>query len=149
MKRWLGLALAGVGVCLLLALSGSDVVRGVDSHPRIGWGRSVGPWGAPASASPTAAPAARSSGPTQARVGSPESPAAHLVLSTERDVSPLDSRGPPGKVQEPLVICKAAGKGDSPEQRGRTLPPGGHAPGPGTTPKRGILQQPLASPRLR
>jgi hypothetical protein len=120
MKRWLGLALAGVGVCLLLALSRSEVVRGVDRHPRIAWrSPSVGRWGEPVSASPTAAPAARSSGPTQAHVGSPESLAAHLVLSTERDVSrSLDTRGPPGKVQEPLVICKAADKGDSPEQWG-------------------------------
>jgi hypothetical protein len=126
MKRWLGPALAGVGVCLLLALGRSDVVRGVDSHPRIAWrSPSVGRWGEPVSASPTATPATRSSGPTQARVGSPESLAAHLVLSTERHVSPLDTRGPPGKVQEPLVICKAASKGDSPEQWGRTLPPRG------------------------
>ncbi len=127
MKRWLCLALAGVGVCLLLALGHPDAVRGADQRIAC-WGRSVGPWEEPASASPTAASAPRNSRPPQARAGPPESLAVHLMLSTEREVSPpcpwLDTRGPPGRGRETSVHRRAPGQTGSPKAtEGPTLPP--------------------------
>ena len=101
MKRWLGLALAGLGVCLLLALGHPEFRRGMDHHPGMArWGRCLGPWEEPALASPAAAPA-QNPGPHQAPPGVSESLPVELMLWTERDVGPawLDSRGPPGKVR--------------------------------------------------
>jgi hypothetical protein len=54
MKRRLWLALAGLGA-LLLALGRPEAGRSVDSHLCLaGWARSVGPWGEPTAAPPTA-----------------------------------------------------------------------------------------------
>ena len=97
MKRWLCQALVGLGVCLLLAAGHAEAGRGVDDHPRLPcWRWSVGAWGEPALASPTAA-LAKNRGPRQARAAAPESLAVELVLLTECGVGPpwLDSRGPP------------------------------------------------------
>jgi hypothetical protein len=131
MKRWLGLALAGLGVCLLLVLGHPGAGKGADNHPCIArWGRSVGPWGDPALPWPPAA-AARKAMPRQAHTATSESRAVHLVLFTERDVGPpwLDSRGPPGKVCGTLVDSRAAGKTGSLKQGGAMLPqPGPSAP---------------------
>ncbi len=148
MKRWLCLALAGLGVCLLLALGHPEVGRGVDSHPCVArWGRSVGPWGEPTPAPPTAAPAARKAAPRQAHVAPSESRALHLLLLTERGVGPpwLDSRGPPGKARgtwsTPGLPARSIAQG-----RGcASSPRANHPAGPGTTPKKGVLQQPLAN----
>jgi hypothetical protein len=104
MKRWLGLALAGLGVCLLLTLGHPEARRGVDSHPCIfGWDRSVGPWGELALASPTAVPANyNNGGPRRAPAAVSESLAADLMVMTEPEVPSLwlGTRGPPGSAEE-------------------------------------------------
>jgi hypothetical protein len=118
MKRWLWLALAGLGVWLLLAFVHSEAERGVDSHWCVARGsRSVGPRGEPALASPTAA-LAKNCGPGQARAAVPESLAVDLALLTERGVDPpwLDSRGPPGSTPGAWVERRANGQTGSPEQ---------------------------------
>jgi len=109
MQRWL--PLAGLGVCLLLALAHPEAGRGVDSHPCIACSRCIGPWGEPARAS-SPARAARKTTPRQAHAPASESRAVHLLLLTERDVGPpwLDSRGPPGKVRETLIDSQAVGQ---------------------------------------
>ncbi len=121
MKRWLGRALAGLGVCWLLVLGRPAAGRGVDSHPCIACGaRSVGSsWGDPALPSPPAA-LARKATPGQAHTTPSESRVVHRVLLTERDVGPmgLDSRGPPGKVCGTLVDSRAAGQIGSQSQGG-------------------------------
>ncbi len=147
MKRWLCLALVWVGVCLLLALGHSEAVRGADRHPRIaGWGRSVGPWGEPPSASPPAASATRSSGPTQARAGPFQSLVVPLGLLTEREVGPpwlgTTGQGRPWSTAGLQARPVAQSKGDV------RFPQEVPAPAPGTTPKKGVLQQPLTSQGL-
>ena len=120
MKRWLSLALAGLGVCLLLALRHSEPGRSVGSHPCLAhWVRCVGPWGDPALASPAAGPVGKAA-PRQAYTAPSESRAVHPMLLTERDVGPpwLDSRGPPGKVRGTLLDCRAASQLGSPKQGG-------------------------------
>jgi hypothetical protein len=142
MKPWLGLALAGLGVCLLLALGHPEVGRGMDSHPWVACGaRSVGPWGEPALASPSAARAAQKATPCQAHTAPPESRAVHLVLLTPRGIGPpwLDSRGPPGKVCATLVDSGAAGQTDSRKPRGSLYFPNEiQAPLAGVTARRGF-----------
>jgi hypothetical protein len=142
MKRWLGRALAGLGVCLLLALGHPEAGRGMDSHPCIAcWGRSVGPWGEPALASPPAALAARKAVPPQAHTAPSEFRAVHLALLSERDVGPrrLDSRGPPGKVRGTLVDSRAAGQIGSPKQgRAYASPTRSKHPLAGDTARRGF-----------
>jgi hypothetical protein len=149
MKRWLWLALAGLGVCLLLALGHLEAGRGVDSHPGIArWGRSVGSWGEPAFASPPAAPAARKATRRQAHTAPSESRAVHLVLLTERDVGPpwLDSRGPPGKVRGPGSTPGLPARSVAQSKREPVLPQQGPStPLAGATAGKGVLQQPLAS----
>jgi hypothetical protein len=128
MKRWLWLALAGLGVLLLLALGRPEAGRGVDSHPCLAGGaRSVGPWGHSPPAPPTAAPAARKATPGQARTAPPLSRVAHLELLTERDVGSmwLDNRGPPGQVRGTSVDSRAAGQTGSPKQGGAYASPQG------------------------
>ena len=120
MKRWPWLALAGLGV-LLLVLGSPQAGRSVDSHPCLAdrpW--SVGAWREPTPAPPTAATAARKPTLGQADTATSESGAAHLVLLTERDAGPmcLDSRGPPGKIHGTSVDSRAAGQTDSPKQGG-------------------------------
>jgi hypothetical protein len=123
MKRWVWLALAGLGVCLLLALGHTETGRGVDSQPCLAsWGRSVGAWGEPALASPTAA-LAKNRGPRQAGAALPEFLAIDWVPLTERGVGPswLDSRGPPGNAPGTWVDRRAAGQTGSPGE-GCALP---------------------------
>ena len=125
MKRWLGVALAGLGVCWLLALGHSEAGRGVGSHPCIAcWSRSVGPWGEPALPS-SAAPAVRKATPPPAHAAPSESRTLHLLLLTERGVGPpwLDSRGPPGKMRGALVDSRAAGQTGSPKPGGAYASP--------------------------
>ncbi len=125
MKRWLGRALAGLGVCLLLVLGRPAAGRGVDSHPCIAcWARSVGSWGNPALPSPPAA-LARKATPRRAHTAPSESRVVDLVLLTERDVGPmgLDSRGPPGKVCGTLVDSRATDQTGSPKQGGAYASP--------------------------
>jgi hypothetical protein len=118
MKRWLALALVGLGVCLLLGLTEArtSVPRGLYIT---GWGRSLGPWGEPALASP-AAPFGENRGPRQARAAAPESLAVDLVLLTERGVGPpwLDGRGPPGGAAGTRVDCGTSGQVGSLEAKG-------------------------------
>ena len=140
MQRWLWLALAGLGV-LLLVLGSPQAGRSVDSHPCLaGWARSVGPWGELTPAPPTAAPAARKVTPGQADTAPSESRAAHWVLLTERDVGPLwlDGRGPPGKVHGTSVDFRAAGQAGSPKQGEPTLPQKVQAPLAGDAAGRGF-----------
>jgi hypothetical protein len=118
MKRWLGLALAGLGVCLLLTLGHPEARRGVDSHPCIfGWDRSVGPWGELALASPTAVPA-NNGGPRRAPAAVSESLAADLMVMTEPEVPSLwlGTRGPPGSAEETWVDCGATDQTGSPRE---------------------------------
>jgi len=124
MKRWLGRALAGLGVCLLLVLEHPGTGRGADNHPCIGGGRSVGPWGDLALPWPPAA-ATRKAIPRQAHTAPSESRVVDLVLLTERDVGPpwLDNRGPPGKVCGTLVDSRAAGQTGSLKQGGAYASP--------------------------
>jgi hypothetical protein len=150
MQRWLCLVLAGLGVCLLLALGHSEARRSGDSHPCLaGWVLGVGPWGELTPAPPTADPAAPTAMPPQAHAAPSGSGAVHLVLLTERDVGPicLDSRGPPGKVRETLVDFRAAGQTDSPKQGVPSLPQQGSSTPKQARPQKGVLQQPLASAR--
>lgn len=121
MKRWLGWALSGLGVCLLLALGRPEAGRGVESRPCVAaWGRSVGVWEEPSLAPPTTAPAAWKARPRQAHTTPSESRAIHLALLTEGDVGPpwLDSRGPPGKVHGTWVDSRAADQIGSPQSEG-------------------------------
>jgi hypothetical protein len=145
MKRWLWLALAGLGVCLLLALGHPEAGRGADSHPCLaGWARSVGPWGEPTAAPPTAVPAARKAAPRQAHAAPSESDPLHLL--TERGIGPpwLDSRGPPGKVRGTWVDSRAAGQIGSPKEGGAyASPTRSKHPLAGATAATGVLQQPL------
>ena len=130
MKQWLWRALAGLGVCLLLVLGRVEAGSGADNHLCVAcWGRSVGPWGEPALASPPAA-LARQATPPQARTAPSESGVVDLVLLTERDVAPmwLDSRGPPGKVRATWVDSRAAGQTGSPKQEGAYAPLQGPSP---------------------
>lgn len=148
MKRWLGRALAGLGVCLLLALGHPEAGRGVDSRRWIacrGW--SVGPWGEPALPSPTAAPLARKAAPRRAHAAPSESPAVHWVLWTERDAGPpwLDSRGPPGKVPGTWDDPRAAGQIGSPRQGVCILPEGKPSSRTRHHAQERVLQQPLAT----
>jgi len=88
MKRWLGLALAGLGLCLLLALGHPETGRGMDSHLCVaGWGRSVGLWREPALASPTPT-LAQNRGARRGRAAAPDGLAVDLVLWTEGGVGP-------------------------------------------------------------
>ena len=148
MKRWLSLLLAGLGVCLLLAVGHSEAGRGADGHACLArWGRCVGSWGDPALPSPPAAHAGKAT-PSQAHTAPLESRVVHLVLLTERDVGPLwlDSRGPPGKVRGTLVESRAAGQTSSPKQGGSLCFPNKvQAPPSRRHRRKGLLQQPLAS----
>ena len=123
MKRWLVLALVGLGVCLLLGLT--EARTGVPSGLSIAcWGRYLGPWGEPTLAS-LAAPFGENRGPRQARVAAPESLAVDLALLAERGVGPpwLDSRGPPGGAAGTRVDCGAAGQTGSPGREGGASSP--------------------------
>jgi len=125
MKRRLWFALAGLGA-LLLALGRPQSGKSVDRHPCLaGWARSVGPWGEPTAAPPTAVPAARKAAPRQAHVAPSESGPLHLLPLTKRGVGPpwRDSRGPPGKVRGTLVDSRVAGQTDSPKQGGAYASP--------------------------
>ena len=137
MKRWLSLALTGLGVCLLLVLGRPEAGRGAGNHPcLISWARYAGPWGDLALPSPSAAWAAQAT-PRQAHTVPSESRAVHKVLSAESDLGPpwLVSRGPPGKVRGILVDSRAAGQIGSPRQSVCIVPEGQtvrrrQAPGP-------------------
>ena len=122
-KRWLWLALAGLGVCLPLVLGHSEAGRGLDSRPRLAC--SLGPWAEPARASPPAAGAAQAM-PRQAHTAPSESRPVDVVLLTESDLGPpwLVSRGPPGKARGILVDSRAAGQIGSPRQAVYILPEG-------------------------
>lgn len=153
MKRWLGLALAWVGaVCLLLGLAQRDAVKGMNSHPGLGWGRGAGWLGAPALASPTTAltPTARNPGRRQAGAGPLESLTLGGVLLAERQAPPLwlDTRGPPGSVQGTWVDRGLPTRPVAQRKGGVRFPQEVHAPRKGTTPEEGVLQQPLASRHL-
>ena len=118
MKRWLGLALAGLGLCLLLALGHPEVRRGMDRHPCLaGWGRSISLWREPALASPTPA-LAQNRGGRRGRAAAPDGLTVDGVLGIERGVGPpwLDTRGPPGSAAGTWVQLGAAGKTGSPRQ---------------------------------
>jgi len=146
MKQWLWRALAGLGVCLLLVLGRVEAGSGADDHLGVAcWGWSVDVRGGPALASPAAAPA-KNRGPRQARAAAPESLGVDCVLLTERGVGPpwLDSRGPPGSAGDPgrpQLPARPVAQGRG-EVWIRT-----HAAG-FPAPKRGVLQQPLASRRI-
>ena len=145
MKRWLSLALAGLGMCLLLVLGRLEAARGADNHPCLrSWARYAGPAGHPALPSPPAAWAAQATS-RQAHAAPSESRAVHEVLLTESDPGPpwLVSRGPPGKVRG-IVVDWAGGQIGSPRQAVRIVPEGqtirrGQIPA-----QEGVLQQPLA-----
>ena len=145
MKQWLWRALAGLGVSLLLVLGRVEAGSGADDHLGVAcWGWSVDVRGGPALASPAAAPA-KNRGPRQARAAAPESLGVDCVLLTERGVGPpwLDSRGPPGSAGDPgrpQLPARPVAQGRG-EVWIRT-----HAAG-FPAPKRGVLQQPLASRR--
>ena len=106
MKRWLWLALVGLGVFLLLGLGHAEAGRGVPSRPYIGCrARSVGLSAEPTPALPTTAPAAAKAAWPQVYAALFESRPLHLLLFTEGGVGLpwLDSRGPPGKMRETLA----------------------------------------------
>ncbi len=108
----------GRGVCLLLGLGHAKAGGGVNNHPYLGcWRWSMGAWGEPALASPSAA-LATNRGQRQARAAAPESLAVDLVLRTECGVGPpwLDSRGPPGSAPGPWVDRGVASQTGSPEK---------------------------------
>ncbi len=118
MKRWLWLALAGLGVYRLLVLGRPEAGRDADSYPCLArWGRSVSSWGEPALASPPAVPA-QNREPRQAPPTVFESLAVDSLLLIEREVPPLcpDTRGPPGNPEATWVERGAAGQIGSPRQ---------------------------------
>jgi len=126
MKRWLSLALAGLGMCLLLVLGRPEAGRGVDNHPCLrSWARYAGPAGHPALPSPPAACAAQATS-RQAHTAPSESRAVHQVLLTESDPGPpwLVSRGPPGEVRGIVVDSRAGGQIGSPRQAVCIVPEG-------------------------
>ena len=122
MKRWLGRALTGLGVCLLLGLGHVETGRGVGSHPCIAsWGRSVGGCAEPAPASPTATPTAQKAAPPGQAHAPSELGALQPLWLSECGVGPLglESRGPPGKVSGAWVDSWAADQLGSPRPGGR------------------------------
>ena len=125
MKRWLSLVLAGLGVCLLLALGHGAAGTGADSRPCLArWG-CVSSWGDPALPSPSATHARKATTPGPAPNAPLESRVVHLELLTERDLGRLwlDSRGPPGKVRGSLVDSRVADQTGSPKQGESMLSP--------------------------
>ena len=146
-KGWLWLALAGLGVWLLLAIVHSEAKGGVDSHPCLArWARSIGPWREPALASPTAA-LAQNRGPLQARAAAPGSPVVDLVPLTEGGVGPpwMDGRGPPGKVPGTLVDYGLPARPVAQGKRGGLT----HPCSPTRPYQERVLQQALASSCMR
>ena len=116
MKSGLGLALAGLAMCLWLVLGPAKAATGMDHHLCIARGqRSVGSGEQPPLPSLIAAP-------TQNPGAPPAPPGVSDSLSVESKLLPKrsaglpwwDSRGPPGKVRGTLVNSRAAGQTDSP-----------------------------------
>ena len=125
MMRWLSLVLAGLGVCLLLALGQAKAGKGMEPHSCLArWDQSLGAWGEPAPASPTAA-SAQNPGPCNTPLEVSHPLPVELMLLTECDVGPpgLDSRGPPGKARGAPVDPRAAGQTGSPKRIGELVLP--------------------------
>ena len=142
MKRWLGLVLAGLGVCWLLVLSHWEAGRGVDSYAGLACGgRCLGAWGEPPLARSPAAGGADAR-PRETHTAPSQSRAVHGALWTERGVGPpwLNSRGPPGKVRWTWVNPRAAGQIGSLKAKGEPALPqqGPKHPLAGTTAGRGF-----------
>ena len=119
MKRWLvGLALAGLGVCLFLVWGFLETRRGPNQPPcRLAEeGRSVKVWARPALASPVLR--RLSTGKRVSLLPVSQVLAVAWVRGTERPPGPpgLDPRGPPGRAAGTSVDLGAAGQAGSPEE---------------------------------
>ena len=140
MKRGLSLALAGLGMCLLLVLGRLEAARGADNHPCLrSWARYAGPAGHPALPSPPAAWAAQATS-RQAHAAPSESRAVHEVLLTESDPGPpwLVSRGPPGKVRGIVVDSELVARSVAQGRQCASSPRGKPSGGDRFLPKKGF-----------
>jgi hypothetical protein len=99
MKRWLCLLLAGLGVCLLLALGRWQAVKGLHrSRHLAGWTRCMNAWGELLPIMPVGEGTVEKPEPGQGQAAGRECHSLHPLLP-EPAVGPrwLDSRGPPDK----------------------------------------------------
>jgi len=99
MKRWLCLLLAGLGVCLLLALGRGQGERGGHSSRHLAnWAGRVNAWGELITIMPVVEGPVEKAEPGQGQAAPRESHTLHLLLSEQAVAPPwLDSRGPPDK----------------------------------------------------
>lgn len=98
MKRWLCLALLGIGVCLLLALYSSNAGMSADRALHL-VGRSASSWGEPAATTIASLAAVENPAPAQTRAAAAESRTLPwLPIGCAVGPPGLDNRAPPGPV---------------------------------------------------